>query len=153
MQSVSYKVIDRARANVQQRVIDWKGKANRLSNVSVYEELEGYYTEVMDFKTFLLNELPEFVEYLRLKATIKGDFNLDLQSKGVAGAITRANAKVKRDERLLALAGKAKTSFVPLARKMLNTLYSRSNQKGEKYKSVEGKSSSCLNGPARPGEQ
>lgn len=88
-----------------------------MRDVSLYEELEGYYTEVMGFKAFLLNELPEFVEYLRLKATIKRDFNLDLQSKG---AITRANAKVKRDKRLLALAGKAKTSFVPLARKILH---------------------------------
>lgn len=53
-----------------------------------------------------------------MKATIKRDYNLDLQAKGVAGAITRANAKRKRDERMVAM-GEGKSIFVPLVRKLL----------------------------------
>jgi len=40
---------------------------------------------------------------------------LDLQAKGVTGKATRANAKRKRDERMVEL-GKGKTNFVPVAR-------------------------------------
>lgn len=43
---------------------------------------------------------------------------MDLQAKGVAGALTRANAKRKRDERMVAM-GEGKSIFVPLVRKLL----------------------------------
>lgn len=74
-----------------------------------------------DFKAFLATELPGIKEYLNLKATIRRSYNLELQAKGVAGAITRANGKRKRDKKMSALAGKGKTTFVPLVRKYSNT--------------------------------
>lgn len=74
-----------------------------------------------DFKAFLATELPGIKEYLNLKATINRNYNLELQAKGVAGAITRANAKRKRDKEMAALAGKGKTTFVLLMRKFVDT--------------------------------
>jgi len=76
---------------------------------------------VNDFKAFLATELPGIKEYLNLKATIKRNYNLELQAKGVTGAITRANAKQKRDREMATLAGKGKTTFVPLVRKFVDT--------------------------------
>ena len=100
-------------------LLEWK--ANRLHDVSLHEELVGYFNDVNDFKAFLASKLPGIKEYLNLKATIKRNYNLELQAKGVAGVITRANAKRKRDNEMAALTGKEKTTFVPLVRKFVNT--------------------------------
>jgi len=80
-------------------LLEWKNKANRLRDVPLYEELLGYFNDINDLKCFLASQLPEIKEYLRKKATIQRDYNLDLQAKGVAGKATRTNAKRKRDER------------------------------------------------------
>ena len=100
-------------------LLEWKNKANRLRDVSLHEELLGYFNDVSDLKCFLASHLPEIKEYLRKKATIQRDYNLDLQAKGVAGKATRAMAKGKRDERMVEL-GKGNTIFVPVARKFLD---------------------------------
>lgn len=100
-------------------LLEWKNKANRLRDVTLYEELLGYFNDVNDLKCFLASQLPEIKEYLRKKATIQRDYNLDLQAKGVAGKATRVTAKRKRDERMVEL-GKGKTNFVPVARKFLD---------------------------------
>lgn len=100
-------------------LLEWKNKANRLRDVTLYEELLGYFNNVNDLKCFLASQLPEIKEYLRKKATIQRDYNLDLQAKGVAGKATRVTAKRKRDERMVEL-GKGKTNFVPVARKFLD---------------------------------
>ena len=80
------------------------------------------------FKAFIAYELPEMRDFLNEKATIKRDFNLDLQAKGVAGAKTRDNAKRKRDDRVNALAKRRKVTFVPLVRKIIDI--------GEKVRNV-----------------
>lgn len=99
-------------------LLEWKDKASKMRDVSLHEELVGYFNDATAFKTFLAYELPEITEAVRMKATIKREYNLDLQAKGVAGARTRANAKRKRDERMLAM-GEGKTAFVPLVKTFL----------------------------------
>lgn len=113
-------VRSRATKSTTKGLLEWKEKANRLRDVTLHEELVGYFNDVNDFKAFLATELPGIKEYLNLKATIKRNYNLDLQAKGVAGAMTRANAKRKRDKEMAALAGKGKTTFVPLVRKFVD---------------------------------
>lgn len=100
-------------------LLEWKTKANRLRDVPLYEELLGYFNDVNDLKCFLARQLPEIKEYLRKTATIQRDYNLDLQAKGVTGKATRANAKRKRDERMVEM-GKGKTNYVPVARRFLD---------------------------------
>lgn len=113
-------VRSRASKSTTKGVLSWKEKAHRLRDVSLHEELVGYLNDINDFKAFIADELPEIKDFLNEKATIKRDFNLDLQAKGVAGATTRKNAKRKRDDRVNALAKRRKVTFVPLVRKIIN---------------------------------
>ena len=87
--------------------------ASRLRDHALYEELAGYFNEATSFSSFLANDLPDIIKYLKEKVTILRQFNLDLQAKGVAGATKRANAKKK----LSALSGGM--TFVPLVRKFI----------------------------------
>lgn len=98
-------------------LLDMKDNASRLRDHTLYEELVGYFNEATSFSSFLANDLPDITKYLKEKATILRQFNLDLQAKGVAGATKRANAKKKRDEKLSALSGGM--TFVPLVRKFI----------------------------------
>lgn len=100
-------------------LLEWKNKASRLRDLPLHEELVGYFNDVNDLKSFIANQLPEIKEFLRKKATIQRNYNLDLQARGVTGASIRANAKRKRDERMVEL-GRGKTFFVPLVRKFLD---------------------------------
>ena len=121
-------VRSRASKSTTKGLLSWKEKANRLRDVNLHEELVGYVNDINDFKAFIAYELPEMKDFLNEKATIKRDFNLDLQAKGVAGAKTRDNAKRKRDDRVNALAKRRKVTFVPLVRKIIDI--------GEKVRNV-----------------
>ena len=94
-----------------------KDNASRLRDHALYEELAGYFNEATSFSSFLANDLPDITKYLKEKATILRQFNLDLQAKAVAGATKRVNAKKKRDEKLSVLSGGM--TFVPLMRKFI----------------------------------
>ena len=86
-----------------------------MRDLPLHEELVGYFNDVNDLKSFIANQLPEIKEFLRKKATIQRNDNLDLQAREVTVASNRANAKRKRDERMVEL-GRGKTFFVPLVR-------------------------------------
>ena len=98
-------------------LLEMKDNASRLRDHALYEELAGYFNEATSFSSFLANDLPDITKFLKEKATILRQFNLDLQAKGVASATKRANAKKKRDEKLSALSGGM--TFVPLLRKFI----------------------------------
>ena len=92
-------------------LLEMKDNASRLRDHAFYEELAGYFNEATSFSSFLANDLPDITKFLKEKATILRQFNLDLQ------ATKRANAKNKRDEKLSALSGGM--TFVPLLRKFI----------------------------------
>ena len=77
-------------------LLDTKDNASRLRDHVLYEELVGYFNEATSFSSFLPNDLPDITKYLKEKATILRQFNLDLQAKGVAGATKRAVSLIKR---------------------------------------------------------
>ncbi|CAH3186837.1 unnamed protein product [Porites lobata] len=52
-------------------LLEWKDKASKMRDVSLHEELVGYFNDATAFKTFLAYELPEITEAVRMKATIK----------------------------------------------------------------------------------
>lgn len=83
-------------------LLECKNKASRLRDLPLHEELVGYFNDVNDLKSFIANQLPEIKEFLRKKATIQRNDNLDLQAREVTVASNRANAKRKRDERMVA---------------------------------------------------
>ena len=89
----------------------------RLAGDERQREPVGYFNEATSFSSFLANDLPDITKFLKEKARILRQCNLDLQAKVVAGATKRANAKKKRDEKLSALSGGM--TFVPLVRKFI----------------------------------
>ena len=60
-----------------------KGNASQLCDHALYEKLAGYFNEATSFSSFLGNDLPDITKYLKVKATILRQFNLDLQAKGL----------------------------------------------------------------------
>ncbi|CAH3159441.1 unnamed protein product, partial [Porites lobata] len=119
------------------RPFEWKDKASKMRDVSLHEELVGYFNDATAFKTFLAYELPEITEAVRMKATIKERIQF-----GLAGQRSRWRKnegkceKRKRDEKNVG-DGRRKTAFVPLVKTFLRV---RGEIDKKQNDSIDGKS-------------